>query len=67
MRIDCGTCPIQGHGCGDCVVNLFWESPTTGLGLWPAEERALKVLAEVGLIRPIWNKNQFEITWSETA
>lgn len=67
MEIDCGKCPISGAGCLDCVVNLFWESPTTGLGLWPAELRALEVLAASGLIQPIQNREQFDFEQLETA
>ena len=67
MNIDCGKCPIREVGCSDCVVNLFWEAPTTGLGLWPAERRALDVLADAGLIAPITSSDQIEIQLSESA
>lgn len=44
--IDCDECAVRGPGCDDCVVSVLLGVPET---LRPDEERALEVLADVGL------------------
>lgn len=44
--IDCDDCAVRGHGCKDCVISVLLGVPET---LRPDEQRALEVLADVGL------------------
>lgn len=46
-RIDCDTCPIAGHGCGDCMVALLGP---VRLRLDAVEQRAVGVLVDCGLV-----------------
>ncbi|PQD98040.1 hypothetical protein CYL16_24465 [Mycobacterium sp. EPG1] len=46
MTIDCDDCAVRGPGCQDCVVSVLLGVPET---LQLDEQRALEVLAEVGL------------------
>mgnify|MGYP001351505208 CR=1 FL=1 len=46
-RIDCDTCPIAGHGCGDCMVALLGP---VRLRLDEPEQRAVEVLVDCGLV-----------------
>lgn len=49
MHIDCDTCPVRGHACGDCVVTALLGPPEFD----HQEGLALIVLAERGLIPPL--------------
>jgi hypothetical protein len=53
MLIDCERCPVQGHGCPDCVVAVLLDRPPVPVELDPAERRALRQLARAGLVRPL--------------
>ncbi|BBY30560.1 hypothetical protein [Mycolicibacterium sediminis] len=44
--IDCDDCAVRGPGCADCVVSVLLGIPET---LDVDEQRALEVLADVGL------------------
>ncbi|WP_370486825.1 hypothetical protein [Mycobacterium sp. pV006] len=46
LTIDCDDCAVRGPGCQDCVVSVLLGVPET---LHVDEQRALEVLAEVGL------------------
>jgi hypothetical protein len=59
MVIDCGRCAMRGVGCRNCVVAVL--SPANAAGYAPqvpdhldeAELRALRVLADAGLVPPL--------------
>ena len=46
VTIDCDDCAVRGPGCQDCVVSVLLGIPET---LLVDEQRALEVLADVGL------------------
>ena len=46
-RIDCDSCPIAGHGCGDCMVALLGP---VHLRLDAAEQGAVDLLVKHGLV-----------------
>jgi len=46
----CDRCKAAGTACPDCVRAVL---PGGAAGLGPAEHRALRVLADAGLIRPL--------------
>jgi hypothetical protein len=52
MVIDCDECVMQGTGvCGDCVVtHILGREPRTAVVLDLSEERAIRSLAEAGLV-----------------
>jgi hypothetical protein len=52
MTIDCGRCEMRGIGCGDCAVAVIESRNVTGY-LGDAEVRALRVLADAGLVPPL--------------
>jgi hypothetical protein len=52
MAIDCGRCETRGSGCRDCVVAVVESRNVTGY-LGVAEVRALRVLADAGLVPPL--------------
>jgi hypothetical protein len=52
MTIDCGRCQMHGIGCGDCAVAVI-ESRNVTSYLGDAEVRALRVLADAGLVPPL--------------
>jgi hypothetical protein len=65
MMIDCGSCTVRGDACTDCVVT-FLTIPTRGrtgpdevrragrgIDLDAAEQGALGVLADSGLVPPL--------------
>lgn len=50
MAIECERCQVRGLACGNCAATVIVaEDP----GLGPAELRALRVLANAGLIPPL--------------
>ena len=52
MTIDCGRCEMRGIGCRECAVAVIESRTVTGyLGI--AEVRALRVLADAGLVPPL--------------
>jgi hypothetical protein len=63
MVIDCDTCVMRDVACGGCVVSFLTIAPTevesapapalVRTELTPAEDRALTVLAESGLVPPL--------------
>jgi hypothetical protein len=52
MMIDCGRCRMRGAGCPDCVVSVI-EPPRAAGHLGREELRALRVLADAGLVPPL--------------
>ena len=50
MTTDCGGCEMRGIGCPDCVVAVI-ESQRVTSCIGEAEMRALRVLADAGLVR----------------
>jgi hypothetical protein len=52
MTIDCGRCEMRGIGCRDCAIAVIESRNVTGY-LGKAEVRALRVLAEAGLVPPL--------------
>jgi hypothetical protein len=61
MMIDCDTCAVRGPACGDCVVTVLLGGPpavtdgdvTTAVELDGAEQAAIAVLADSGLVPPL--------------
>lgn len=53
MLIDCQTCPVQGEGCPDCVVAFLLDRPPVPVEFDAAERRALRRLAQAGLVPPL--------------
>ncbi len=53
MFIDCDRCELRGVGCADCVVAVLLGEPAEGVEISPARRRALRILAEGGLIPPL--------------
>ena len=50
MTIECDRCEVRGLACGNCAATvLIGDEPDLG----PAELRALRVLANAGLIPPL--------------
>lgn len=49
VQIDCGTCPVKGDACADCVVTVLLGPPE----LDAREGAALVVLADSGLVPPL--------------
>ncbi len=52
MTIDCGRCEMRGIGCRDCAFAVIESQNVTGC-LGEAEVRALRVLADAGLVPPL--------------
>ena len=53
MLIDCDRCEARGLACSDCVVSVLLGMPEHGADLDGAEQRAIGVLAEAGLVPPL--------------
>ena len=53
MIVDCDSCAVRGPACGGCVMTVLMGAPPTGVELDDAEQRALAVLAESGLVPPL--------------
>jgi len=56
MIIDCDRCQARGAGCASCAVTALRTATVPGTDcqdLDPAELRALRVLADAGLIPPL--------------
>ena len=52
MTIECGRCEMRGIGCRDCAVTVI-ESPNVTDCLTQEQLRALRVLADAGLVPPL--------------
>ena len=52
VRVDCDSCAVRGHGCGDCVVTVLMGAPPE-VHVDSDERRALDVLAASGLVPPL--------------
>jgi hypothetical protein len=50
MLIDCGACTARGDACGDCVVSVVLGAPPSGVEVDDTDRRALRVLADAGLV-----------------
>jgi hypothetical protein len=53
VHIDCDTCQVRGPACGDCVVTVLLGTPPHGVELDAAEQAAISVLADTGLVPPL--------------
>jgi hypothetical protein len=53
MHIDCDSCEVKGLACGDCVVTFLLGAPPEGVELDAAEQAAIGVLSETGLVPPL--------------
>jgi hypothetical protein len=53
VHIDCDSCEVRGLACGDCVVTVLLGAPPEGVELDPAEQVAIGVLADTGLVPPL--------------
>lgn len=53
MHIDCDRCEVKGLACGDCVVTVLLGAAPDGIQLDPAEQEAIRVLAQTGLVPPL--------------
>jgi hypothetical protein len=53
--VDCDTCVVRGPACDDCVVTVLlgMPAPERPVELDPAEQAAIGVLAESGLVPPL--------------
>lgn len=53
--IDCDRCTMrdQADGCADCMVTALLGGPPAGPPLDEAEQRAIRVLADAGLVPPL--------------
>ena len=53
MLIDCDRCEMRGIACPDCVVTALLGPGQPQPDLDPAEQRALRVLADARLVAPL--------------
>jgi hypothetical protein len=53
VLIDCDRCEVRGLACSDCVVSVLLGTPEHGAELGGAEQQAIGVLAEAGLVPPL--------------
>ena len=53
MLIDCDSCAVRGLACGDCVVTVLLGASPAGVELDAAEQAAISVLADQGLVPPL--------------
>jgi len=53
MLIDCDRCEMRGIACPDCVVTALLGPGQPQPDLDPAEQRALRVLADARLVSPL--------------
>ncbi len=53
MLIDCDRCEVRGLACSDCVVSVLLGTPEDGAELDRAEQEAIDVLADAGLVPPL--------------
>lgn len=50
MLIDCDDCAVRGPACAGCVVSVMLGAPPDGVELDEVERRALRVLADAGMV-----------------
>ena len=50
MFIDCGTCPVRGKRCADCVVGVLYDPGPATVDLDAAEQAAVATLVAAGLV-----------------
>lgn len=50
MLIDCESCAVRGPACAGCVVSVMLGTPPEGVELDEVEQRALRVLADAGMV-----------------
>jgi hypothetical protein len=53
VLIDCDSCAVRGLACGDCVVTVLLGISPAGVELDDAEQAAISVLADQGLVPPL--------------
>jgi len=53
MRIDCDSCQARGLACDDCVVSVLLGHPDRDAELDNAEQEAIGVLSDAGLVPPL--------------
>jgi hypothetical protein len=53
MRIDCDSCQARGLACDDCVVSVLLGHPDRDNELDQAEQAAIGVLSDAGLVPPL--------------
>lgn len=53
MHIDCDSCEAKPLACGDCIVTVLLGTAPEGVQLDPAEQAAIQVLAQTGLVPPL--------------
>jgi hypothetical protein len=53
VLIDCDSCAVRGLACGDCVVTVLLGVSPAGVELDAAEQAAISVLADQGLVPPL--------------
>lgn len=53
MLIDCDGCAVRGVACHDCVVTVLLGPARAQVELGDAEQQALAVLADGGLVPPL--------------
>ena len=53
MIIDCHGCQSRGLACGNCAAQAIISEHEQPLDLGPAELRALRALADAGMIAPL--------------
>lgn len=53
MHIDCNRCEMRGIACADCVVSALLGPPGEEPQLTLAEQRAIRVLADAGMVAPL--------------
>lgn len=53
MLIDCDSCTVRGHACGDCVITVLLGVPPVGVELDAADQAAISALADQGLVPPL--------------
>ncbi|HET6213914.1 MAG TPA: hypothetical protein VFE14_13705 [Micromonosporaceae bacterium] len=50
MLVDCDNCSVRGRACAGCVVSVMLGAPPDGVELDEVEQRALRVLADAGMV-----------------
>jgi hypothetical protein len=50
MVIDCENCAVRGPACGGCLISVVLGAPPDGVEIDDDERRALRVLADAGVV-----------------
>jgi hypothetical protein len=53
VMIDCDRCEVRGLACDDCVISVLMGVPGRPASLTLEEQRALRALADGGLVPPL--------------